>query len=799
VLTRRFLHKLFPFVVPTVIRGRERVHVLHNRIVNSKFVISLLCILVLAICHVPYVAQAQTANLADTINACAVNWQANPDTAKLAMIFNKLPLSYYDTLIQQYASRSDWSEVLRIKRFSEIDGYDSATVDEATKSALTNMPMLKHLPNTWPGYNYFFVYKRYVLNAYRYASQWNYETAKWNKSLAYKELLETYQHNGQPSLGYNPTTLMAFQWTPRYYDESAETLDCFIKLGDNDADLWDYIQNRFWSGSIFGYSDKTTFECEFGFFAMVAGYYHAITGYSSPYLDRVYLDLYNKALAHGWSSVAWGTPGVVKHASGNPQLRLENTLGAIQALHAYCGSSNWQSSFVSLLAGSWKAWNALVSSSLYSNGQFRMTSDSQVSDVATAYGMMTLFLEGIIPDAGSIAMPLNEEGYEDTVDLSPATHFQFDYDTKSIRIPVWAGDIKFQFGTAVTSANFPLDGVYEVKFTDDWNTVVSVNRIQGLQEYYYLKPTSLTAGFTWRPSQPTVGETVTFTSTSFTPNGTIAAYQWWLGDGGQKTDENFTYVYRATGNYNVTLEVVDNNGSTGNVTHIISVQPARAPISNFTWNPLTPKVEESVAFDASSSIPGRSIVGYEWDFGDGQTASYRTATHTYTDAANYTVTLNVTDSNGLWDIEQKQVQVVQPHGPKAEFSAVPEAANVGELVKFNATTSQPGWNGTNQMPITEYRWDFGDDNKTTTTTPTIYHAFSSSGIYYPTLTVYASGATPETDMITHGVAMNSVPVGGYSVSMKTYGAAVPSSLHLVILIVSSVFLTVTRRKTRRKK
>ncbi|MCJ7719540.1 PKD domain-containing protein [Candidatus Bathyarchaeota archaeon] len=773
-------------------------HVLYNRIVNSKSVISLLCILVLAICHVPYVAQAQTANLADTINACAVNWQANPDTAKLAMIFKKLPLSYYDTLIQRYASQSDWVEVLRVKRFSEIDGYDSATVDEATKSALTNMPMLKHLPNTWPEYNYFFVYTRYCLNAYRYASQWNYETAKWNKSLAYQELLETYQHNGQPSLGYNPITLRVFQWNPRYYDESAQTLDCFVKLGDNDAGLWDYIQNRFWGGSIFGYSDKTTFECEFGFFAMIAGYYHAIMGYSLPYFDRVYLDLYNKALAHGWSSVAWGTPGVVKHASGNPQLRLENTLGAIQALHAYCGSSNWQSSFVSLLAGSWKAWNALVSSPLYSNGQFRMSSNSGVSDAATAYGMMTLFLEGIIPDTGSIAMPLNEEEYEDTVDLSPATHFQFDYDTKSIRIPVWAGDIKFQFGTAETSANFPLDGVYEVKFSNDWNTVVSVNLIQGLQEYYYLKPTSPTAEFVWRPSQPTVNETVTFASTSFAPNATIAAYQWWLGDGGQKTDENFTYVYRTAGNYNVTLEVVDNNGLTGNVTHIINVQPARAPTANFTWTPLTPKAGELVTFDASSSTSSGSIVGYEWNFGDGQNASGRTLTHTYANATIYTITLNVTDSNGLCNTEQKQVQVVQPHGPKAESSVVPETANVGELVEFNATNSQPGWNGTNQAPITEYRWDFGDGNKTTTTTPIIYHAFSSSGTYYPTLTVYASGATPETNMNTHRVTIISVPVGGYSVSMKRYGTAIPSSLHLVILIVLSAFLTAARRKTRRK-
>lgn len=762
--------------------------------------ISLLCILVLAICHVPYAAQAQTANLADTINACAVNWQANPDTVKFAMTFKKLPLSYYDTVIQQYASQSDWLDVFKIKRFSEIDGYDSPTIEQATQQALSNMSMLENLPLTWVygGISYYMVYYRFILNAYRYAAQYG-QTSTWNKSAAYQELLAAYDAAGQPSLGYNPITNATFQWTPRYYDEAAETLDSFVKLGGNDAGLWDYIQNHFWTGSIYGYSGPNEYECEVGFFAFVIGYYYAMSGRSLADFDRVYLDLYNKLLVNGWGSVAWGVPGVLQHASGNPQLRLENTLGVIQALQTYCGNSTWQSSFVNLLSGSNPAWKALLASSMYSAGRFKSHSDSGFSDEGTAEGMMTLFLEGIIPDTGSLAMPLNEEGYEDTADLSPATHFQFDYDARTIRIPVWAGDIKFQFGTAETSANFPLDGVYEVKFSDDWSTVMSVNRIQDLQGYYYLRPTTTTAEFTWKPNQPTVNETVTFTSTSSAPNGTITAYQWWLGDGGQKTDENFTYVYHTAGNYNVTLQVVDNSGFIDNVTHIISVQPARAPTPNFIWNPLTPKTGESATFDASSSTPSGSIINYEWNFGDGQTASGQTATHTYTNATIYTITLNVTGSNGLWDTEQKQIQVVQPNGPKAEFSATPETANVGELVTFNATTSQPGWNGTNQMPITDYLWDFGDGNKTTTTTPIIYHAFTSSGTYYPTLTVYASGATPETDTTTHSAAIISVPVGGYSVSLKRYSTAMPLSVYLALSIMFSAVFTATRRKTHRKK
>ena len=140
-----------------------------------------------------------------------------------------------------------------------------------------------------------------------------------------------------------------------------------------------------------------------------------------------------------------------------------------------------------------------------------------------------------------------------------------------------------------------------------------------------------------------------------------------------------------------------------------------------------------------------------------------------------------------------------PYGPKADFTVNPETANVGQLVTLDPSISTPGCNGTNQMPITKYSWDFGDGNKTDTTTPIIYHAFSSSGIYYPTLTVYASGATPETDAITHRVVVMSVPVGGYSISLTQHNTSMPSSVYLALLIMLSAVFTTVRRKTRREK
>jgi len=207
-----------------------------------------------------------------------------------------------------------------------------------------------------------------------------------------------------------------------------------------------------------------------------------------------------------------------------------------------------------------------------------------------------------------------------------------------------------------------------------------------------------------------------------------------------------------------------------------------------------------VTFDASSSTSnGGTITKYEWDFGDSGKATGQVVTHAYSSKGLYTVTLNVTDSEGLWDVEQKQIQVVQPHGPKPELTVTPETAKVGELVKFDASSSLSGWNGTHNMPITEYRWDFGDGNRTTTSTPIIHHRFSSSGIYYVTLTVYALGATPETDSATRKITVITIPVGGYSIPIQVSMKAEPIIPYIALMATLTAIFTKLRPKTKRKR
>ena len=139
-----------------------------------------------------------------------------------------------------------------------------------------------------------------------------------------------------------------------------------------------------------------------------------------------------------------------------------------------------------------------------------------------------------------------------------------------------------------------------------------------------------------------------------------------------------------------------------------------------------------------------------------------------------------------------------PHAPKAEFTATPETASIGENIKFDASASLPGWNGTHDMPITEYRWDFADGNTTTASTPIVYHSFSSLGIYYVTLTVYAPGATPETNSTTHEVTITAIPVGGYSFPIKGYTAEKPLTLYLALIGILTASFTIAKRRKKQQ-
>ncbi|HEY8524542.1 MAG TPA: PKD domain-containing protein [Acidimicrobiales bacterium] len=88
--------------------------------------------------------------------------------------------------------------------------------------------------------------------------------------------------------------------------------------------------------------------------------------------------------------------------------------------------------------------------------------------------------------------------------------------------------------------------------------------------------------------------------------------------------------------------------------------PNAAPVASFTVEPsdLTVAVDGSGSTDADGTIES-----YEWDFGDGETATGATASHTYAEPGEYTITLTVTDDGGATATATETVTVTAPPEP----------------------------------------------------------------------------------------------------------------------------------------
>ena len=108
---------------------------------------------------------------------------------------------------------------------------------------------------------------------------------------------------------------------------------------------------------------------------------------------------------------------------------------------------------------------------------------------------------------------------------------------------------------------------------------------------------------------------------------------------------------------------------------------------------------------------------------------------------------------------------IRPVGPRAEFTATPEADYPPLDVTFDATASSSP-NGI----VVSYNWDFGDGE--TGTGATITHRYEEKGTYTVTLEITdSSGKTAaRSDQVT---ALNRVPVAAFSVDKYWVGVQDP--------------------------
>lgn len=259
------------------------------------------------------------------------------------------------------------------------------------------------------------------------------------------------------------------------------------------------------------------------------------------------------------------------------------------------------------------------------------------------------------------------------------------------------------------------------------------------------------ADFLYDPSYPNADEMVILNASgSYDPDGYIVSYSWDFGDETPiviESDPMTNHTYTAFGNYTVILVVTDNDGLTDNSTVTISVR--HHPVAAFTFTPSDPLEHETITLDASSSTAdGGVIISYEWNFGDGNitTVPSPIINHTYSTFGNYTVTLNVTDSEAKWDTESKPITVEAL--PIADFWWSPLHPIVCENVTFDGSDSTPDGG-----VLVSYAWNFGDGSPVVIENDTITtHHYLANGSFTVTLNITDSEGRWDTEskMITVG-------------------------------------------------
>jgi glucose/arabinose dehydrogenase len=106
-------------------------------------------------------------------------------------------------------------------------------------------------------------------------------------------------------------------------------------------------------------------------------------------------------------------------------------------------------------------------------------------------------------------------------------------------------------------------------------------------------------------------------------------------------------------------------------------------------DPLGGAAPLEVAFSSGRSTdPEQSIVGYRWDFGDGESSSKANPTHTYTENGVYRVSLTVTDAAGSTSTDALEI-LVGSEPPVAEILEPGDGARfrIGEKITFRGRGS----------------------------------------------------------------------------------------------------------------
>lgn len=218
---------------------------------------------------------------------------------------------------------------------------------------------------------------------------------------------------------------------------------------------------------------------------------------------------------------------------------------------------------------------------------------------------------------------------------------------------------------------------------------------------------SPTADFIFNTNDGCDTLTVAFSNNS---SADVITWSWVFNNGNASTLPNPPpQFYNTSGSYNVQLAVSNFQGCTDNVTKTIRVHPSPVP----AFSPASVCMNEIASFtDLSTTILGEPIIGWNWDFGDGNSSTLQNPNHTYTSPGIFNIIFTV---NTAFCSKTDTFPITVETIPTAAFTKNNTAGCSPLTVNFTNTSS---------ANAVSFSWDFGDGNVSTATNPS--HVFNNT-------------------------------------------------------------------------
>ena len=196
------------------------------------------------------------------------------------------------------------------------------------------------------------------------------------------------------------------------------------------------------------------------------------------------------------------------------------------------------------------------------------------------------------------------------------------------------------------------------------------------------------------PDELCLGNSISFNgSGSYDPDGGSLTYCWDFDYGGaglncQSTSVSGTHTFTSTGWYTVALEVSEIfYGVECTDTTTVDILVYDEPIAAF--NIVFDPCNFTVQFDAGPSIDNTLTDNliYSWDFGDGNSASFESGSHTYASCGDFDITLTVTDPDANPPCNDDQITQSISFETEDPSLTCPAPTNHCELTDYPAFTT----------------------------------------------------------------------------------------------------------------